>query len=85
MLYKVVLAIFLVATGDALKVGPTTTRRMAARAAASAALLPCAVFADLKRAADAELYKRADEGTERRECSNRPFVGRLDDHTFDTF
>merc|ERR1740138_981801 len=39
------------------------TRRAAfAKAASLAPLVPLAAFADLKRAGDAELYKRADEG-----------------------
>lgn len=65
MLYKVIACALLVASGDALKVNPAPMSRrglMAKAASASVALAPLAAFAELKKAGDADIYKRADEG-----------------------
>merc|ERR1719199_2357154 len=63
MLYKIIVAAILIASGDALKVGTGMARRAAfAKAASLAPLVPLAAFADLKRAGDADLYKKADDG-----------------------
>ena len=64
MLYKVIACALLVASGDALNLGASVSRRglMAKAASASAALVPLAAFAELKKAGDADIYKRADEG-----------------------
>jgi len=63
MLYKLVaMAAFLVCT-DALKIDANMGRRsVVAKGAALGALAPLAAFAELKKAGDAEIYKRADEG-----------------------
>jgi predicted transcriptional regulator len=62
-MYKIIAAALLISSGDALNVGPVSRRAALTKAVgASAALIPLAAFADLKRAGDAELYKRADEG-----------------------
>ena len=61
MLYRIAaLAAFLV-SADALKIGAGMSRRAAvAKAASLAPLVPLAAFADLKKAGDAEIYKRAE-------------------------
>ena len=65
MIYKLICAALLVSSGEALKVSTGMSRRAAIAKAASIAL-PLAgaspAFAELKRAADADIYKRADEG-----------------------
>ena len=66
MLYKIIaMCALLVASGDALNLGASVSRRglMAKAASASAALVPLAAFAELKKAGDADIYKRADEGS----------------------
>ena len=67
MLYKLICAALLISSGEALKVTTGVSRR-AAIAKAAAVTLPFAAsmpaaFAELKRAGDAEIYKKADEGT----------------------
>lgn len=64
MLYKILTAAFLVASGDALRISPTAMTRRAAIGAAAAALplAPLAAFAELKQASDGEVYARADSG-----------------------
>ena len=64
MLYKVIACALLVASGDALNLGASVSRRglMAKAASASVALAPLAAFAELKKAGDGDIYKRADEG-----------------------
>lgn len=64
MLYKVLAAAFLVASGDALRVDPSGMSRRAVIGAAAAVLplAPLAAFAELKQASDADVYQRADEG-----------------------
>ena len=61
MLYKLVaMAAFLVCT-DALKIDANMGRRsVVAKGAALGALAPLAAFAELKKAGDAEIYKRAE-------------------------
>ena len=64
MLYKTIIAALVVSSGDALRLdGVLNTRRAAIGTAASAlSLVPLAAFAELKKAGDAEIYKRADDG-----------------------
>jgi len=64
MLYKAILACFLVASGDALKVGTTGGRReFLAKAAYMVPLIPLSAFAEQKKGANpADIYARADEG-----------------------
>jgi hypothetical protein len=63
MLYKLVAALALLESADALNIGSGMSRRTAiAKAAALAPLVPLAAFADLKKAGDADIYKRADDG-----------------------
>ena len=66
MLYKTIIAAFVVASGDALRIDGLNTRRAVIGTAASAlSLLPLAAFAEeekLKKAGDAEIYARADDG-----------------------
>ena len=63
MLYKTIVAAFVVSSGDALRIEGLNTRRAAVASAASAlSLVPLAAFAELKQAGDADIYKRADEG-----------------------
>merc|ERR1740138_780065 len=64
MLYKLVAALAILESTDALKInGAGMSRRNAiAKAAALAPLVPLAAFADLKKAGDADIYKRADDG-----------------------
>ena len=57
MLYKTIIAAFVVSSGDALRIDGLNTRR-AAIASAASALMPLAAFA----VTDADVYKRADEG-----------------------
>ena len=63
MIYKLICAALLISSGEALKVATGVSRRAAIAKAGSIALpmvvLPA--FA-LNRAADADIYKRADEG-----------------------
>ena len=64
MLYKTIIAAFVVSSGDALRIEGLSTRR-AVIGTASALLVPLAAFAEegkLKRAGDAEIYARADDG-----------------------
>lgn len=64
MIYKLIAAALLVSSGEALKINAGMSRRAVAAKAASFAvpLAATPAFAELKRAADAEIYKRADEG-----------------------
>tara|TARA_B100000795_G_scaffold122524_1_gene91227 strand:+ start:480 stop:782 length:303 start_codon:yes stop_codon:yes gene_type:complete len=63
MLYKTLVAAFVVSSGDALRIDGLNTRRAAIASAASAlSLVPLAAFAELKQAGDAEIYERAREG-----------------------
>ena len=63
MLYKTLIAAFVVSSGDALRIDGLNTRRSAVTSAAAAiSLVPLAAFAELKKAGDAEIYKRADDG-----------------------
>ena len=66
MLYKTIIAAFVVASGDALRIDGLKTRRAVIGTAASAlSLAPLAAFAEqekLKKASDAEIYARADDG-----------------------
>ena len=63
MLYKSLIAAFVVSSGDALRIDGLSGRRsVVTSAAAAASLVPLAAFAELKKAGDAEIYKRADEG-----------------------
>ena len=64
MLYKSLIAAFVVSSGDALRIDGLSGRRSVVTnaAAAAASLVPLAAFAELKKAGDAEIYKRADEG-----------------------
>merc|ERR1740138_1241555 len=64
MLYKLVAALAILESTDALKInGAGMSRRTAiAKAAALAPLVPLAAFADLKKAGDADIYSRADAG-----------------------
>ena len=57
MLYKTIIAAFVVSSGDALRIDGLNTRRTAIASAASA-MMPLAAFA----ITDADIYKRADEG-----------------------
>ena len=57
MLYKTIIAAFVVSSGDALRIDGLNTRR-AAIASAASAMMPLAAFA----ISDADIYKRADEG-----------------------
>jgi hypothetical protein len=61
MLYKLVAALAIVQSADALNIGGMSRRTAIAKAASLAPLIPLAAFADLKKAGDAEIYKRADE------------------------
>ena len=63
MLYKTLIAAFCISSGDALRIDGLNTRRSAVTSAAAAiSLVPLAAFAELKKAGDAEIYKRADDG-----------------------
>jgi predicted transcriptional regulator len=63
MLYKTLVAAFVVSSGDALRIDGLNTRRAAVTSAASAlSLVPLAAFAELKKAGDADIYARADAG-----------------------
>ena len=63
MLYKSLIAAFVVSSGDALRIDGLSGRRsVVTNAAAAASLVPLAAFAELKKAGDADIYKRADEG-----------------------
>jgi len=64
MLYKIIAAALLVASGEGLKIEAGMTRRTAVAKAASALpfLAAMPAFAELKRAEDAEIYARADAG-----------------------
>jgi hypothetical protein len=65
MLYKVIGAALLLSSGEALKVGnpaPMSRRAAVAKVGALASFVPFAAFAELKRAEDADIYKRADAG-----------------------
>jgi hypothetical protein len=63
MLYKLVAALALLESTDALNIGAGMSRRTAiAKAASFAPLVPLAAFAELKKEGDAEIYKRADSG-----------------------
>jgi hypothetical protein len=64
MMYKIIACALLVASGDALNLGASVSRRglMAKAASASVALAPLAAFAELKKAGDADIYARADKG-----------------------
>jgi hypothetical protein len=63
MLYKTLIAAFVVSSGDALRIDGLNTRRAAVTSAASAlSLVPLAAFAELKKAGDADIYARADAG-----------------------
>lgn len=63
MLYKSLIAAFVVSSGDALRLDGLSGRRsVVTSAAAAASLVPLAAFAELKKAGDADIYKRADEG-----------------------
>ena len=67
MLYKTIIAAFVVASGDALRIDGLNTRRAVIGTAASAlSLAPLAAFAEeeekLKKAGDAAIYARADDG-----------------------
>jgi len=63
MLYKTLIAAFVVSSGDALRLDGLSGRRsVVTSAAAAASLVPLAAFAELKKAGDADIYKRADEG-----------------------
>jgi hypothetical protein len=62
MLYKLVAALAIVQSADALNIGGMSRRTAIAKAAALAPLVPLAAFAELKKAGDAEIYKRADAG-----------------------
>ena len=64
MLYKSLIAAFVVSSGDALRIDGLSGRRSVVTnaAAAAASLVPLAAFAELKKAGDADIYKRADEG-----------------------
>jgi hypothetical protein len=64
MLYKLIVAASLIASGDALNVPVAGMSRRAAfaKAAALIPLVPLAAFAELKQASDAEVYGRADAG-----------------------
>ena len=64
ILYKSLIAAFVVSSGDALRIDGLSGRRSVVTnaAAAAASLVPLAAFAELKKAGDAEIYKRADEG-----------------------
>ena len=64
MLYKVIAAALLVASGDALNLGTGMGRRAAVAKVASlaGAAVPLAAFAELKKAGDADIYARADKG-----------------------
>ena len=54
MLYKTLVAAFVVSSGDALRIDGVNTRRAAIASAASAlSLVPLAAFAELKQAGDA--------------------------------
>jgi len=64
MLYKAILACFLVASGDALKVGTTGGRReFLAKAACMVPLIPLSAFAEQKKSNPADIYARADAGS----------------------
>jgi hypothetical protein len=67
MLHKTLVAAFVVASGDALRIDGLSNRRAVVGTAASAlSLVPLAAFAEpeeLKKASDAEIYARADEGS----------------------
>ena len=62
MLYKIIVAASLIASGDALNVPVVSMPRRAvfAKAAALIPLVPLAAFAEYKQASDAEVYGRAD-------------------------
>ena len=64
MLYKLIVAAALIASGDALNVPVAGMSRRAAfaKAAALIPLVPLAAFAELKQASDADVYARADAG-----------------------
>jgi hypothetical protein len=64
MLYKIIAAALLIATGESLKINAGVSRRAAVAKAASLALpfVAMPAFAELKKAGDGEIYKRADEG-----------------------
>ena len=66
MLHKTLVAAFVVASGDALRIDGLSNRRAVVGTAASAlSLVPLAAFAEpeeLKKASDAEIYARADIG-----------------------
>lgn len=66
MLCKTIIAAFVVASGDALRIDGLNTRRAVIGTAASAlSLVPLAAFAEeekLKKAGDADIYARADDG-----------------------
>ena len=64
MLYKIIVAASLIASGDALNVPVVSMPRRAvfAKAAALIPLVPLAAFAEYKQASDAEVYARADAG-----------------------
>ena len=62
MLYKSLIAAFVVSSGDALRIDGLSGRRSVVTSAAAASLVPLAAFAELKKAGDADIYKRADEG-----------------------
>jgi hypothetical protein len=57
MLFKTIIAAFVVSSGDALRMDGLNTRR-AAIASAASAMMPLAAFA----VTDAEIYQRADQG-----------------------
>merc|ERR1740130_1199584 len=61
MLYKTLVAAFVVSSGDALRIDGVNTRR-AAIASSALSLVPLAAFAELKQAGDADIYARADAG-----------------------
>jgi len=63
MLYKLVAALAILESADALNIGAGMSRRTAiAKVASLAPLVPLAAFADLNKAGDADIYKRADDG-----------------------
>ena len=64
MLYKLIVAAALIASGDALNVPVAGMSRRAAfaKAAALIPLVPLAAFAEFKQASDADVYYRADAG-----------------------
>ena len=64
MLYKIIVAASLIASGYALNVPVVSMPRRAvfAKAAALIPLVPLAAFAEYKQASDAEVYARADAG-----------------------